>query len=73
MSGTTREQRFRRVYLQSSNGENGDQSDLLPTSEIQALDDWDRENDYGEVGYDVDSGIGAARAVSVIDRLGSEE
>jgi hypothetical protein len=73
MSGTTREQRFRRVYLQPSNGENGDQSDLLSTSEIQASDDWNRKNDYGEVGYDVDSGIGAATEVSAIDRLGSEE
>jgi hypothetical protein len=53
-----------RVHLQSSNGKNRYQCDLLPASKIQGADDWDWKDDYSEISDDVYARVGAGGAVS---------
>lgn len=48
----------RRWHIQASDSEDADQSRLLSFSELQTPDDWHGKENYGEVGRDIDGGIG---------------
>jgi hypothetical protein len=53
--------------LQSSDGEDGDESDFLTAPKVQASDDGYRQNNERKISNDVDACVGAVQPVSICD------
>lgn len=63
-----REEEQRWLDLQASDSEDGNQSDLLSASEIQAPDDGDGQDDQRKVRDYIDPSIGTVAPISVLKR-----